>query len=481
MPEGRGKLWALVALCSVGAYLFAVGVPAAAHAPSAADLDGHWNPRTAEAHTKGGANDCGAIAPAAGGAHTPGTGADADADECVSDVPHGFGNDYVLKGETALNVFYVEWYDCLAGNVPNASGANCALVAFDTTANQSAPPPGTSSFLSWTASWHISDSSETNNNRDLFFVGCNQDARPPAQGPPYDIGHCQHDGPHEIHVDAAGFLDGHPAGTVDTSGGRIEIIREDDGTTFVGREQIHNAGIQNGQTIDVVAFTGPAGQHDAMHLCIGRIGQAVSPLGFNLGAPAAANPVAPGGTGCTYNFVDGTPTAGGGTGCHATAPTLAGADCWSFEDIDVLDLNNQFSILLTEFQRPAATRSTRPSGAGDCVGSAAVGPTPAAGADCILDPIYVTTTVSGKPPTVGPGPPPPPPPGRVCPGRRIRGNARDNKLRGTCGPDRMFGKAGDDRLRGKAGNDRLVGGKGFDRCFGGPGRDKFKACELKRQ
>jgi hypothetical protein len=470
MPEGRRKLWALVALCSVGAYLFAVGVPAAAHAPSTADLDGHWNPRSDQGNGVG--NDCGAFA---AGKHAV-AAKDTDADECVSDVPHGFGNDFVLKGETNLNVFYVEWYDCVVGNVPNATGANCALVAFDTTANQSAPPPGTSSFLSWTASWHISDSSETNNPRDLFFVGCNQDARPPAQGPPYDIGHCQHDGPHTIHVDAAGFLDGHAAATPDTSGGRIEIIREDDGTTFVGREQIHNAGIQNGQTIDVVAFTGPAGQHDAMHLCIARIGQAVSPLGFNVGPPGAGTPNGDGG-GCTYNFTDGTPTTGGGTGCHATAPTLAGADCWSFEDIDVLDLNNQFSILLVEYKRITGP-STRPAGAGDCLGSNTGTPD---GFDCILDPIYVTTTVSGKPPTGGGGGGGGGGTGACPPFKVKRGTAANNRLKGTAGCDKLIGKAGNDVLIGKAGNDVLVGGSGFDVCRGGPGRDRFKGCERKKQ
>jgi len=467
----RRKLWALVALCSVGAYLFAVGVPAAAHAPSGADIDGHWNPRAAQDNAP---DDCGLNA---AGPHTPPPGAAAipDADECVSDVPHGFGNDYVLKGETALNVFYVEWYDCIDGSVPNVVGANCALVAFDTTANQSAPPPGTASFLSWTASWHISDSSETNNPRDLYFVACNQDAAAPGTGPPYDIGHCNHHGPHEIHVDAAGFLGPHPAGTLDTSGGRIEIIREDDGTTFVGREQIHNAGLQNGQTIDVVAFTGPAGQHDALQLCIGRIGQGTSPMGFNSPPPPAATPNGDG-AGCTYNFTDTTPTAGGGTACHATAPTLAGADCWAFEDIDVLDLNNHFVFLIVEFQRPAASRSTRPAGSGDCVGSDEDGDGP----DCILDPLYVTTTVSGKPPTVGPPPPPPPPPPR---GRRIttglcdrnRPTANGNELLvGDNGPDQICGFGGRDTLRGRGGPDTLRGGGGKDILAGGNGRDNLR-------
>lgn len=463
------KLLGVVTACTLLGSLALASTPAAAHAPAAADIDGHWNPRAAQDNAP---NDCGLNAP---GAHTPpGAAAIPDADECVSDVPHGFGNDYVLKGETALGVFYVEWYDCEDGNVPNVVGANCALVAFDTTANPSAPPPGSSSFLSWTASWHISDSSETNNPRDLFFVGCNQDARPPAQGPPYDVGHCTHHGPHEIHVDAAGFLGPHPVGTLDTSGGRIEIIREDDGTTFVGREQVHNAGLQNGQTIDVVAFTGPAGQHDVMHLCIGRIGQGVSPLGFNSPPPAAATPDGDGG-GCTYNFTDGTPTTGGGTGCHATAPTLAGADCWSFEDIDVLDLNNQFVFLIVEYQRPGASRSTRPAGSGDCVGSHEDGDGP----DCILDPLYVTTTVSGKPPTVGPPPPPPPPPPGRGGARRLCNRNRPNAngpeiLIGTNGPDQICGFGGKDTLRGKNGPDTLRGGPGKDVLAGSRGKDNLR-------
>lgn len=97
----------------------------------------------------------------------------------------------------------------------------------------------------------------------------------------------------------------------------------------------------------------------------------------------------------------------------------------------------------------------------------------------------VSTTAAGETPGVAP-PPPPPPVVVTCPGKRIRGNKKDNKLRGTCGPDKIIAKGGDDVLRGKAGNDVLRCGEGRedgrgDRAFGGPGKDRFIGCEKKKQ
>ena len=466
MKEARRNFWALVALCSVGAYLFAVGVPAGAHTEPQVDPD--WNP----AATKG---DAGVAA------HGPDAVGDPDEDEIASDVDFGFGQDFPLKGVTGLVASYSEWYDCLDGAIPNVPGAACQLVGFDASPVTSASPPGVGEFKTWYLSWNITNNSETNNPRDLFFIGCAPDAKAAGTGPPFDTVHCTNPGsnPNQIHVDSAGFTDGHAAGTPDTSGGRIQIIQEADGTTVTGPEQIHGAGLQNAQNIDVVAFTGPVGQHDALHLCIGRIG-AASPIGA---FPDGATPDGTGG-GCTYNFTDLVPTAGGGTACDDSAPSIGGADCWAFKGIDVLDLNNSFIFLIVEFNDGDA--ADPPSGAaetvgtGDCAGSFTVGAA-GAGDDCVLDPVYITTTVSGKPPGVVTPPPPPPPPPPTCVGRRIRGNARPNTLRGTCGPDKMFGKGNNDRLRGKAGNDRLNGGADFDRCRGGPGRDRFRKCERKKQ
>ena len=464
--QAKRTFWALVALCSVGAYLFAVGVPASAHSEPQVDAD--WNP--------GAQQGDGGVA-----AHGPDAGGDAAEDEIVSDVDFGFGQDYPLKGVTGLVASYAEWYDCTQVGNPNAPGAACQLVGFDASPVTSAAPPGVAEFKTWFVSYNVTNNSETNNPRDIYFVGCAPDAKAAGTGPPYDTVHCSPDpDEQEVHVDSAGFTDGHAAGTPDTSGGRIQIIQEADGTTFTGPEQIHGAGLQNAQNIDVIAFTGPAGQHDALHLCIGRLG-AVSPINAY---PDGATPDGTGG-GCTHNFTDLVPTTGGGTSCDDSAPSISGSDCWAFKGIDVLDLNNSFIFLIVEFNDGDA--ADPPSGAaetvgtGDCSGSFTVGAA-GAGDDCVLDPVYVTTTPSGQPPgAVTPPPPPPPPPPR--PGRRIttglcdrnRPTAnQDEILVGTNGPNQICGFGGRDTLRGRGGPDTLRGGPGKDVLAGGNGKDNLR-------
>ena len=456
----------LAVLCGLVGWLGLTGAPAGAHVPP--DNNVNFNPDEFN-----GDGDPASF--------------DTKEGEIPSDAEDGFGTTYELRAVADSQTAFYEWYDCSDSSNPSLTGSACAPIATDTTGDAAPTPPGEGTALSFTGSYNIPSTSD-GGPRDWYGITCSADAN--TGGPPFDTSHClPNDVPTADFEPAGGCALAAPAQTC------VADVHPDDAQTTVGTHphaattsgrianfvtatrnftqvEAHGAGLKNGDSLTVIAFTS-AGGVDAVQVCMDQFSDDETP---NDGTPGGA-PTGTG-TGCTHSGTDTSSTPGGGAGCHASAPTAAGGDCWAVT-IGVPNANAVFGVSLVEYNDGADPEGST-FGTGDCAGSTVT----ADGDDCQLDKVYVTTTSAGEsaapppPAPTPPGPPGPPTPPRP-PARNLcdpnRAGANGNELiLGTGGPDQLCGFGGDDTLRGKRGRDTLRGGTGNDVLSGGKGQDNLR-------
>jgi hypothetical protein len=452
----------LFAVCSLVGWFAFVAVPITAHVPP--DNNVNFNPDEWQG---------------------VGTGSVKEGEQ-PSDAEDGFGTAYELRAVADSQTAFYEWYDCFDDANPGTVASACAPIATDSTPEDAKTPPGEGTASAFTGSYNIPSTSD-HTTRDWWGIACQADASP--GGPPYDVSHCIPNdvqapnadgdcpagvvGPPlmcvaDLHPDDAQTTTDHPA---NTNGHIHHLVTAS--RTFT-HPDVHGAGLRNGETLTVIAFTS-AGGVDAVHICMDQ--------GSDDETPNNASPDGEGGR-CTHNGTDTTPTPGGGAACHAAAPVAPGGDCWA-ATIGVPNANTVFGMSLIEYDDGADAEGAT-FGTGDCTGSFRKN---GLLDDCQLDKVYVTTTAAGDtgppmpPPTHGVPPPPDPCPGgldtiRGTRGRdRMKGDGGCNRLRALAGNDRLRGRGGNDVLIGGTGNDVLNGGGGIDVCSGNAGRDRFTGCE----
>jgi hypothetical protein len=512
--QANRRLWGLFVVCAVIGWMALVAAPATGHTPP--DNNVNFNPDewcgdgNGFVDNRGCEDDTGAMNDTADD--------DYKEAEVASDAEDGFGTQYELRAVADTQTTFYEWYDCADGSNPALPMSACAPIATDPVPDPAPAPPGEGSAAGFTGSYDIPSSSNSHAAasatpstgqfpRDLYGIACAADAR--LGGPPFDISHClQNDvaspslaapfpggttfGPPSgcavgtgqvclanVHWDDSQTTPDHAA----TTNGRIHMIVTAN-RTFI-HPDVHGAGLKNGDTLTVIAFTS-AGGTDAVHICMDQGSDDETP-----------NDLSPNGNGagCTHNGTDTTPTPGGGTGCHASAPTAPGGDCWAVT-IGVPNANTVFGMSLIEYDDQDETEGAT-QGTGDCVGSSDMPPagaSPGDGNDCQLDKVYVSTTVNGEPGPATPTPPTPPTPAPGAPitqisllcdrarptspqGEIVIGDRRKNRICGFEGDDTLRGLRNNDTLVGGANNDTLVGGSGRDLGKGGGGVDQCRGVE----
>jgi hypothetical protein len=431
---------------------------------------------------------------------TPTVGAVKEA-EIIADAEDGFGTAYELRAVADSQTAFYEWYNCTQAANPAVPGAACQPIASDTTPDAAPTPPGEGTAAAFSGSYNVPSTSETDalliadavgpgGIRDIYGIACNSDAT--AGGPPFNTSHCLPNdvsagAPVEpaapggcalattpnscvadIHLDdSQTTTPGHAA----TTNGRIQALVTAS-KTFIG-DEIHGAGLKNGDTLTAIAFTS-AGGVDAVQICMDQGSDDETGNDDPPTQTGGAVPVPR--AGCTHSGTDTSPTPGGGAACNAAAPVAPGGDCWAVT-IGVPNANNVFGVSLIEYNDLDNTEGAT-FGTGDCQGAFVS----TNGDDCQLDKVYVTTTLAGEgvaPPPPTPVPTPPTPPARNCPAgfKALRGTPGNDKIRGTSDCDKIRGLGGDDNISGKAGDDVLIGGRGDDLLNGRSGNDK---CVIKR-
>lgn len=432
--SGRGRAISFL----VPLLIFGVGVPSAAHEPSAHVL---LNP----SHFNG---------DGVGGPHGPDPTGASNEGQIASDWFDG-NPTYMLRAIAPPETKYYEWYlPCGEGQIPFpppfGTGDCGEPVAQDNTPVLSSGPPGIAQVAAFSAPIDFT----MDGNFGIKGVAC-------IEGPPSRPAHCISGTVDAVHVDDASTTPHDP-----TDSG--EFIQPEHGAPVL------NAGF----TAVVMTSESDIGR---MFVCLD--------VGTNPATNEDASPV----TGCDAGSTfDASPDDS-----PACSNVPAGVDCWEVQ-IDPPD-NVEFSLAAVEQDDPGANVS---SGSGDCEGDSLIGGDGSdLGDDCQLDKIYLTslTTLPASP--AGPPTCPgfkndkrnqivgtkgadqllgSKGPDVICGlGRKdvLRGKGGKDVLLGGAGPDKLLGGPGKDLLKGGPKNDRLNGGPGRDRCRGGGGKNRLISCE----